>query len=441
MESYSYKNGALYAEQVPLSTLAARHGTPAFVYSRAAIEANWRAYAQAFAGRDALICYAVKANSNLAILNLMARLGSGFDIVSVGELERVLRAGGAADKVVFSGVGKHAHEIRRALEVGIKCFNVESEPELLRINEIAAQLSVTAPVSIRVNPDTDAHTHPFISTGRKEDKFGISHDQILAAYRLAERLECVVPVGIDCHIGSQVTSLEPYIDALEKLLTLAEDLERHGIPIGHVDIGGGLGIDYHCGNLIRAGAPRSQAGSGDDTATVPDVTAFAEVLRDRVPARYHLMLEPGRSIVGNAGVLLTRVEYLKTTHTRHFAIVDASMNDLLRPSLYQAWHDIIPVTARADEREMDYDVVGPVCETGDFLGLQRPLALRPDDLLAVLSAGAYGFCMSSNYNSRPRAVELLVDDACAHVIRERETPEQLMAGEYMPEFADAMGNL
>ena len=429
MESYSYKDGALYAERVPLSALAARHGTPAFVYSRAAIEASWRAYAQAFADRDALICYAVKANGNLAILNLMARLGSGFDIVSVGELERVLRAGGDADKVVFSGVGKRAHEIRRALEVGIKCFNVESEPELLRINEIAAQLSVTAPVSVRVNPDTDAQTHPFIATGRKQDKFGISHDQVLATYRLAERLEHVMPVGIDCHIGSQVTSLEPYIDALEKLLALVEDLERHGIPVRHVDIGGGLGIDYHCGNLLRAGAARRQAGNGEHTATIPDVTELAAVIRDRVPARYHLVLEPGRSIVGNAGVLLTRVEYLKTTHTRHFAIVDASMNDLLRPSLYQAWHDIIPVTARADEPEMDYDVVGPVCETGDFLGLQRPLALRPDDLLAVLSAGAYGFCMSSNYNSRPRAVELLVDGARAQVIRERETPEQLMAGE------------
>ena len=428
MESFSYKNGALHVEGVALTGLAERHGTPAFVYSRAAIEARWRAYAQAFAGRDALICYAVKANSNLAVLNLMARLGSGFDIVSAGELERVLRAGGAPDKTVFSGVGKRTQEIRRALEVGIKCFNVESEPELLRINEIAARMSVTAPVSVRVNPDTDAQTHPFISTGRKEDKFGINHDRVLAAYQLAERLEHVAPVGIDCHIGSQITSLEPYIDALKKLLALVENLERHGVPVRHVDVGGGLGIDYHHGSAIRGGDAREQEGGGAD-ATVPGIAEFAKVVRDLVPARYGIILEPGRSIVGNAGALLTRVEYLKQNNTRHFAVVDASMNDLLRPSLYQARHDIVPVTERSEGAEADYDVVGPVCETGDFLGLQRRLCLREDDLLAVLSAGAYGFCMSSNYNSRPRAVELMVDEGREYVIRERETLAQLMAGE------------
>ncbi len=429
MESFTYNNGLLHAEGVPLSALAERHGTPAFVYSRAAVEDRWRAYAQAFAGRETMICYAVKANGNLAILNLMARLGSGFDIVSVGELERVLRAGGAPDKIVFSGVGKRAHEIRRALEVGIKCFNVESEPELLRINEIAGRLSVTAPVSVRVNPDTDAQTHPFISTGRKGDKFGIDHDQVLAAYRLAERLEHVTPLGIDCHIGSQITSLEPFLDALKKLLVLVENLEQHGIPVRHVDIGGGLGIDYHHGSLIRTAATPARTGADDNTTAVPDVAAFAGVVRDLIPARYGIILEPGRSIVGNAGVLLTRVEYLKSSNARRFAIVDASMNDLLRPSLYQAWHDIIPVTEHAEVEEAEYDVVGPVCETGDFLGLQRPLALRPDDLLAVLSAGAYGFCMSSNYNSRPRAVELMVDGEREYVIKERETLEQLMAGE------------
>ena len=412
-----------------MSALAKRHGTPAFVYSRAALEERWRAYMQAFAGRDALICYAVKANGNLAILNLMARLGAGFDIVSVGELERVLRAGGKPDKVVFSGVGKRVDEIRRALEVGIKCFNVESEPELLRVNEIAAQMSVTAPVSVRVNPDTDAQTHPFISTGRKEDKFGINHDQALAAYRLAERLHHVRPVGIDCHIGSQITSLKPFREALKKMLALVENLEQDGIPVRHVDVGGGLGIDYHYGNAIRAGGVRAPTSGSNNVTAIPDVSTFAELVKGLIPARYGIILEPGRSIVGNAGVLLTRVEYLKVNNSRHFAVVDASMNDLLRPSLYQAWHDIIPVAERNDGMETDYDVVGPVCETGDFLGLQRPLSLRPDDLLAVLSAGAYGFCMSSNYNSRPRAVELMVDGEREYVIRKRETPAELMAGE------------
>ena len=410
MEAFSYNNGSLYAEDVSLEALAGRQGTPAYVYSRAAIEANWRAYADAFRGRDTLVCYSVKANGNLAILDLLARLGSGFDIVSGGELERVLVAGGDPGKVVFSGVGKRADEIRRALEAGIRCFNVESEAELLRINRIAGDMSARAPVSIRVNPDIDPDTHPYIATGLKENKFGVDAGQALDLYRLAGGLDNIAATGIDCHIGSQITSIGPYIDAVNKLLSLLERLEQTGITLSHIDIGGGLGISY-----------------GDEQA--PDIAGFAGIVSDLVPERYGIILEPGRSIVGNAGVLLTRVEYLKSNNTRRFAVVDASMNDLLRPSLYQARHDIIPVSERGDGAAVDYDVVGPVCETGDYLGLQRRLSLAPNDLLAVLSCGAYGFSMSSNYNSRPRAVELLVDGEREHVIRARETVEQLMAGE------------
>ena len=396
-----------------MSALAERHGTPAYVYSRAAIESRWRAYAQALSSRDVLICYSVKANGNLAILNLLAGLGSGFDIVSGGELERVLCAGGDPARVVFSGVGKGAGEIRRALEVGIKCFNVESEPELARLNEIAREMSVTAPVSIRVNPDIDPDTHPYIATGLKENKFGIDYEQAPGIYRLADSLDNIEVTGIDCHIGSQITSTRPYADAVNKLLALRGNLEKTGIAIRHIDIGGGLGISY-----------------SDEPA--PDIAGFARTVSDLIPEDCGIILEPGRSIVGNAGLLLTRVEYLKTNNTRPFAVVDASMNDLLRPSLYQAWHDIIPVAERSDATETEYDIVGPVCETGDFLGLQRRLSLCPGDLLAVLSAGAYGFSMSSNYNSRPRAVELLVDGEDAQVIRKRETVKQLMAGERIP---------
>ncbi|MCY4362608.1 MAG: diaminopimelate decarboxylase [Gammaproteobacteria bacterium] len=410
MGNFSYKNGALHAEGVNLTALAERHGTPAYVYSRAAIEANWRAYADACAGRDALVCYSVKANGNLAILNLLARLGSGFDIVSGGELERVIAAGGEPGKVVFSGTGKRADEMARALEAGIHCFNVESEAELLRLDEIAGQMSLTAPVSIRVNPDIDPDTHPYIATGLRGNKFGVDHEEALEIYRLADRLGHITATGIDCHIGSQITSTGPYVDAVKKLLALLGHLEKTGISVSHIDIGGGLGISYR-----------------DETA--PDAAGFAGVISDLVPARYGIILEPGRSIVGNAGVLLTRVEYLKANREKHFAVVDASMNDLLRPSLYQAWHDIIPVSERADGAQAEYDVVGPICETGDFLGLGRSLSLGPDDLLAVMCAGAYGFSMSSNYNARPRAVELLVDGERGHVIRERETVGQLMAGE------------
>ena len=412
-----------------MTTLAELHGTPAYVYSRAEIETRWRAYAQAFADRDALICYSVKANGNLAILNLLARLGSGFDIVSAGELQRVIAAGGEPDRVVFSGVGKRADEIRRALEVGIHCFNVESEAELLRLNEVAGQMSVIAPLSIRVNPDTDVETHPFIATGRQENKFGIDYGRVLAAYQRAESLGNVTPVGVNCHIGSQITSVEPYINALEKLLSLIQRLEQYGIPTRHVDVGGGFGIDYRCGGAIRGAGTESQTGNMDGVGGIPDITAFTGVIKDLIPERYRILLEPGRSIVGNAGVLLTRVEYLKTNSTRHFAIVDAAMNDLLRPSLYQAWQDIIPATLHSRKAQQEYDIVGPVCETGDFLGLRRSLSLLPNDLLVVLSAGAYGFCMSSNYNSRPRAVELLVDEERDHIIRERESVEQLMVGE------------
>lgn len=429
MDSFSYKNGALYAEGVALTGLAQRHGTPAYVYSRVAIESRWHAYELALSGRDALICYSVKANGNLAILNLLARLGSGFDIVSGGELERVMAAGGEPDKVVFSGVGKRADEIRRALQVGIRCFNVESESELLRLNDIAGQMSVSAPVSVRVNPDIDAKTHPFIATGMQENKFGIDYDRALAAYRQAENLEHVTPIGIDCHIGSQVTSVEPYVNALEKLLALVQRLEQHGIPIRHVDIGGGFGINYRCGSAIPGSGADPQTGNTDGNDGIPDIMAFTGVIRDLIPERYGILLEPGRSIVGNAGLLLTRVEHLKTNNTKRFAVVDAAMNDLLRPSLYQAWQDIVPVTLHSKVEKQQYDVVGPVCETGDFLGLERSLSLCPNDLLAVLSAGAYGFCMSSNYNSRPRAVELLVDGDQEHVIRERESVAQLMLGE------------
>ena len=410
MEHFSYKNGALFAEGVSLVELAERHGTPAFVYSRSSIENQWRSYAEAFARRNALICYSVKANSNIALLGLLARLGSGFDIVSGGELERVIAAGGAPAKVVFSGVGKRSDEIRRALEVGIKCFNVESEAELLRLNAIAKEQSVRAPVSIRVNPDIDPGTHPYIATGLRQNKFGVEFDRALAAYQRADSLDNVALLGLDCHLGSQITSIEPYVDAVKKLRRLLSDLEEIGISVQHFNIGGGLGISCR-----------------DETA--PAIDTFARAMLDLIPEQYETILEPGRSIIGNAGVLLTRVEYLKTNHEKNFAVVDAAMNDLLRPALYQAWQNILPVVKHEQAAEKQYDIVGPVCESGDFLGLQRDLSLRQDDLLAIFSAGAYGFSMSSNYNSRPRAVELLVDRGHDHVIRARESVEQLMAGE------------
>lgn len=421
MAGFSYKDGVLCAEEVPLPALAERHGTPAFVYSRGAIEANWRAYAAALAGRKALICYAVKANSNIAALNLLARLGSGFDIVSGGELERVLAAGGEPGKIVFSGVGKRRDELRRALRAGIKCFNIESETELSRLDAIAKEEGVVAPVSARVNPDIDPDTHPYIATGLRENKFGIEFEEALDLCRRAAALEGLRLAGIGCHIGSQVASVEPYAAALKKLLALAAELEGDGIAIEHIDLGGGLGISYQ-------GEP------------APAVEDLAAVVAELTPERFEIILEPGRSITGNAGVLLTRVECLKTNRGKHFAVVDAAMNDLLRPALYQAWHEIAPVVQGGAAPERLYDVVGPVCESGDFLGLQRRLALREGDLLAVFCAGAYGFSMSSNYNSRPRAVELLVDGGRDYIVRARESTAQLMAGEaLLPERPPAPG--
>jgi len=410
MDFFHYKNNRLCAEQVDLSALAAEYGTPLYVYSRATLERHWHAFNDALADRPHLVCYAVKANSNLAVLNVLARLGSGFDIVSIGELERVLAAGGDPAKVVFSGVGKRSLEIRRALQVGIRCFNVESLSELERINTVAQQEGVIAPVSLRVNPDVDAKTHPYISTGLKENKFGIAVDQALAAYQQADSLPHLQVVGIDCHIGSQLTEITPFVDALKRVLALVEKIEAAGIEIQHLDLGGGLGIRY---DDEEPPEPRDWA------------AALNAVLGD---LDKEIIIEPGRAIVGNAGVLLTEVEFLKPTESHNFAIVDAAMNDLLRPALYQAWQEIVPLLPREGKTEL-YDVVGPICETGDFLGKGRELCLQQGDRLAIRSAGAYGFTMSSNYNSRPRAAEVMVDGEQVHLIRERENFEQLVAGE------------
>jgi len=410
MDFFHYKNNRLCAEQVDLSALAAEHGTPLYVYSRATLERHWHAFNDALADRPHLVCYAVKANSNLAVLNVLARLGSGFDIVSLGELERVLAAGGDPAKVVFSGVGKRSVEIRRALQVGIRCFNVESLSELERINAVAQQEGVMAPVSLRVNPDVDAKTHPYISTGLKENKFGIAVDQALAAYQQADSLPHLQVVGIDCHIGSQLTEITPFVDALQRVLALVKKIEAAGIEIQHLDLGGGLGIRY-------------------DDEQPPEPRHWAEALNAVLgDLDKEIIIEPGRAIAGNAGVLLTEVEFLKPTESHNFAIVDAAMNDLLRPALYQAWQAIVPLLPREGKTER-YDVVGPICETGDFLGKGRELCLQQGDRLAIRSVGAYGFTMSSNYNSRPRAAEVMVDGEQVHLIRERENFEQLVAGE------------
>ncbi|ALP52081.1 diaminopimelate decarboxylase [Candidatus Tenderia electrophaga] len=411
MDYFEYRDAGLCAEALPLTALAERFGTPCYVYSRATIERHWRAFDDALAGQRHLVCYAVKANSNLAVLDLMARLGSGFDIVSVGELERVLKAGGDPAKVVFSGVAKRADEMRRALEVGIKCFNVESVAELERLNRVAGEMQCQAPVSIRVNPDVDAKTHPYISTGLKENKFGIDIEQAPAVYRQAAALPHLNVVGVDCHIGSQLTGVTPFVDALERVLLLIGQLRDAGIEIEHLDVGGGLGIRYH-----------------DETPPAP--AEYAEAIKQRLDnTELELLIEPGRAIVGNAGVLLTRIEFLKQTGDKHFAIVDAGMNDLLRPALYSAWQAIVPVVPRADVERRRYDIVGPVCETGDFLGKERELAVSAGDLLAVRSAGAYGFSMSSNYNSRVRPAEVMVDGKQAHLIRRRETLDELYQAE------------
>jgi len=411
MDYFEYRYGCLFAEELALAELVAVHGTPCYIYSRATIERHWRAFDDALSGQSHLICYAVKANSNLAVLNLMARMGSGFDIVSRGELERVLKAGGDPAKVVFSGVAKREDEMRRALEVGIKCFNVESVAELERLNQVAALMDLQAPVSIRVNPDVDAKTHPYISTGLKENKFGIDIEQAQAVYQQAGAMSNLRLVGVDCHIGSQLTQVKPFVDALDRVLLLVEQLRQQGIELEHLDVGGGLGIRYQ-----------------DETPPAPAEYAAAIKQRLNKPG-LEILIEPGRAIVGNAGVLVTKVEYLKRTGHKNFAIVDAAMNDLLRPSLYSAWQDIVPLQRRDDVSAQTYDIVGPVCETGDFLGKDRGLAIAAGDLLAVRSAGAYGFSMSSNYNSRPRPAELLVDGAQVHVARRRESVDELFQQE------------
>ena len=411
MDHFNYRDGRLHAEGVDVAAIATQLDTPCYIYSRATLERHWRVFDEALGAHPHLICYAVKANSSLAVLQVLARLGSGFDIVSQGELARVLRAGGDPSRIVFSGVGKRAAEMRAALHAGIRCFNVESEPELLRLNEVAGESGSVAPVSLRVNPDVDAGTHPYISTGLRDNKFGIDVDSALGSYRRAADLPNLAVTGIDCHIGSQLTEIAPFVDALERVLLLVDRLQEDGITLRHIDLGGGLGIQYR----------------QEDKPPLPDT--YTRELLARLQGRpQELLLEPGRAIAGNAGILLTRVEYLKHTAHKNFAIVDAAMNDLQRPALYDAWHEIIAVEPR-DTGSTHYDVVGPVCETGDFLGKDRELALETGDLLAVRSAGAYGFTMSSNYNSRPRAAEVMVDGDRLHVIRERESIDDLYRGE------------
>lgn len=414
MDYFSYRDDRLFAENVAVEDIIKQHGTPCYIYSRATLQRHWHAFDAALAAHDHLVCFAVKANSNLAVLNVLAKLGSGFDIVSGGELERVLAAGGDAGKVLFSGVGKTADEMRRALKVGIRCFNVESEAELELLNQVAGEMGVKAPVSIRVNPDVDARTHPYISTGLKENKFGIDIALAPAVYERAAKMEHIRIEGVDCHIGSQLTEIRPFVDALERVLHLVDTLAEKGIQLHHLDLGGGLGIQY-------------------DNETPPLPQEYASALSEKLANRnLQIMIEPGRAIAGNAGILVTRVQYLKNNDEKHFAIVDAAMNDLMRPSLYGAWQAIVPVTIK-EGKAVNYDIVGPVCETGDFLGKDRALVLEAGDLLAVRSSGAYGFTMSSNYNSRPRAVEIMVDGDKVHVVRERETIQSLFANEHIIE--------
>lgn len=413
MSPFHYKKGILHAEEVSLEALAEAFGTPCYVYSRAALAASFRAYTEAFSSRAHLVCYAVKANSNIAILNLFAKMGSGFDIVSVGELDRVLRAGGDPSKVVFSGVGKREDEMQAALKAGILCFNIESEAELERLDKVAGKAGETAKISFRVNPDVDARTHPYISTGLKQNKFGIPYDDALRLYRKANALENLSVIGIDCHIGSQLTEIPPFVEALEKILALVDEIEREGMTISHIDVGGGLGIRYRDENP-------------------PEIADYAKALLEKLEGRpQKLLFEPGRFLVGNAGLLLTRIEYLKHGEEKNFAIVDCAMNDLMRPALYDAYHEIVQVRQEGGETG-PYEIVGPVCETGDFLGHERQLSANEGDLLAILSAGAYGMSMSSNYNTRPRAPEILVDGSECHVVRERESTAQLMALEKLP---------
>jgi diaminopimelate decarboxylase len=413
MDYFNYRNDELFAEDVAVQDIVYKYGSPCYIYSRATLERHWNAFDRAFGEQPHLICYAVKANSNIAILNLLARLGSGFDIVSLGELERVITAGGDPKKIVFSGVGKREDEILAALKIGIRCFNIEVSGELDRINRLAGQLGVIAPVSFRVNPNVDAKTHPYISTGLKENKFGIDIQQALTEYRRAAAMPHINVTGIDCHIGSQLTETRPFLDALDKILDLVSALEAEGIKLHHLDLGGGLGICYK-----------------DERP--PEPAEYIQAILARLgKTDFEILLEPGRAIVGNAGILVTQVEYLKPTDHKNFAIVDAAMNDLVRPSLYSSWQNIIPVNLKSNAAETTWDIVGPVCETGDFLGKERPLKIAEGDLLAIRSSGAYGFTMSSNYNSRPKLAELIVDGNNLHVIRERETIAQLWAGEHL----------
>ncbi|TKB45528.1 diaminopimelate decarboxylase [Thalassotalea mangrovi] len=415
MDFFQRQQQHLYAENCKVAQLAEDYGTPLYVYSKATIERHYQAFADAnqAAGLDHLICYAVKASSNIGILNVLARLGSGFDIVSGGELARVLKAGGDASKVVFSGVGKTSAEIRFALETGIHCFNVESEAEIDRIHAVAQAMQVKAPISLRVNPDVDAGTHPYISTGLKDNKFGVPIKEALRIYQQAATMPYLEIKGVDCHIGSQLTEIQPFMDALDRVLLLVDELAANGISLSHIDVGGGLGVDYR-----------------GETPPTPEryVAALAKKLSGR---NVKVVYEPGRAIMANAGILVTEVEFLKTNEDKHFAIVDAAMNDLIRPSLYQAWQEIVEVEIDPSASKQVYDVVGPVCETGDFLGKDRQLAIRSGDLLAIRSAGAYGFTMSSNYNSRPRAAEIMVDGEHSYIIRERESFDDLIKGEHL----------
>lgn len=412
MSYFQERNGELFVEDLSLAAVAERFGTPAYVYSRAAFTQHYLAYAEALGSHPGMVCYAIKSNSNLAILNLLARLGAGFDIVSGGELERVLRAGGEPSRIVFSGVGKSRAEIARALDVGIFCFNVESEAELEVLSQVAVEHNTVAHVSLRVNPDVDANTHPYISTGLKENKFGIDIERAPEVYLRAKSLPGLEIKGLDCHIGSQLTQLTPFLDALDRLLLLIDQLAEKGITISHLDLGGGLGVTYR-------------------NETPPEVSVYMAAIKEKLGDRpLSLLFEPGRSISANAGVLLTEVMYLKPTEHKNFAVIDAAMNDNIRPALYQAWQDIRPVKARNGEKKV-WDLVGPICETGDFLGKDRELAIEPGDLLAIMSAGAYGFSMSSNYNTRGRAAEIVVDGDTAWLARERETIDDMLRGEHL----------
>lgn len=413
MDYFNYRDNRLFAEDVAIEDIVKEHGSPCYIYSRATFERHWNAFNDALSAHDHLVCFAVKANSNIAVLNILARLGSGFDIVSGGELERVLAAGGDASKVVFSGVGKTAAEMRRALSVGIRCFNVESEAELTLLNNIAGELGVKAPVSIRVNPDVDAKTHPYISTGLKENKFGIDISIAPDVYERASKMPHLKIEGVDCHIGSQLTETRPFMDALDRVLNLIDLLDEMEITIHHLDLGGGLGIQYNNENP-------------------PLPSEYAKALSEKLQGRsLEILVEPGRAIAGNAGILVTQVEFIKSNDEKNFAIVDAAMNDLMRPALYGAWQNIIPVNVKQNGQSQNYDIVGPICETGDFLGKDRELNIEAGDLLAVRSSGAYGFTMSSNYNTRPRVAEIMVDGEKVHVVRERETIESLYANEHV----------